>query len=60
VFLWPERGDNQNEIHFYEELSKFKDMCDEALKSMVLDLSRVRALPITYKPKLKKKYFELY
>jgi len=60
VFLWPERGDNQNEIHFYEELSKFKDMCDEALKSMVLDLSRVRALPISYKPKLKKKYFELY
>ena len=35
-------------------------MCDEALKSMVLDLSRVRALPISYKPKLKKKYFELY
>ncbi|EAR99341.2 hypothetical protein TTHERM_00131090 (macronuclear) [Tetrahymena thermophila SB210] len=60
VFLWPERGDNQNEIHFYEELSKFKDLCDDALKSMVLDLSRVRSLPLSYRPKLKKKYFELY
>lgn len=60
LFLWPERGDNSNEVHFYQELARFKDLCDDALKGLILDLSVVRALPLSYRPKLKKKYFELY
>lgn len=60
VFLWSDRNDNLNDLYFYQELSNFKEKCDDALKSMILDLSKVRSLPISYKPKLKRKYFELY
>lgn len=59
VFIWNELNVELNESFFLTELSKFKDICDSALKKTIVDLSYISNLPLKYRTKVKPQYFSL-
>ncbi|KRX07697.1 hypothetical protein PPERSA_11246 [Pseudocohnilembus persalinus] len=60
VFQWNNQTEQENQAFFFDQYTKFKDLCDRALKNTVIQLSRVSNLPLSFRAKVKSTYFDQY
>lgn len=51
IFVWPDNELSQREEVIFEEIDKFRDACSRLFRSLMLNVMRIRFIPLKFKPK---------